>query len=100
MTISDQGMQDPGMQSELHRLQRTVDRLELQIEHLERQWENQSERAERTIDRLPETALLSSSFLSRAFAVWGHQFVASLIISVIPAALWCALVVVFRVLAR
>jgi hypothetical protein len=77
-----------------------VDRLELQIEHLERQWESQNEHAERTLARLPETALLSSSFLTRAFAVWGHQFVASLIISIIPAGLWCVLGAVFGVLAN
>ena len=30
--------------------------------------------------RLPNTALISPSFMSRAFAVWGHYFVAQLII--------------------
>ncbi len=30
---------------------------------------------------LPETGLLSRSFLTRAFTVWGHLFVAQLIIS-------------------
>jgi hypothetical protein len=31
---------------------------------------------------LPNTMLISDSFLSRAFAVWGHYFVAQLIISI------------------
>ena len=31
---------------------------------------------------LPHTALLSDSFLSRAFAVWGHYFVAQLMIAI------------------
>jgi hypothetical protein len=31
---------------------------------------------------LPKTSLLSPSFLQRAFAVWGHYFVAQLIISI------------------
>ncbi len=31
---------------------------------------------------LPKTGLLSPSFLQRAFTVWGHYFVAQLIISV------------------
>lgn len=99
MTTSDLEAQNASLQGELRRLQRTVDRLELQIEHLERQWESQSERADRTLARLPETALLSSSFLTRAFAVWGHQFVASLIISIIPAGLWCVLVVLLGALS-
>ncbi len=30
----------------------------------------------------PKTALLSHSFLKRAFAVWGHYFVAGLIIAI------------------
>jgi hypothetical protein len=32
---------------------------------------------------LPSTNLLSNNFIARAFAVWGHYFVAQLIISVI-----------------
>jgi hypothetical protein len=31
---------------------------------------------------LPKTGLLSNSFIQRAFTVWGHYFVAQLIISV------------------
>jgi hypothetical protein len=31
---------------------------------------------------LPKTGLVSSSFIQRAFTVWGHYFVAQLIISV------------------
>jgi hypothetical protein len=31
---------------------------------------------------LPKTGLLSPSFIQRAFTVWGHYFVAQLIISI------------------
>jgi hypothetical protein len=31
---------------------------------------------------LPKTSLVSSSFIQRAFAVWGHYFVAQIIISI------------------
>ena len=31
---------------------------------------------------LPKTGLLSTSFIQRAFTVWGHYFVAQLIISI------------------
>ncbi len=34
------------------------------------------------MSKLPSTALLSKSFLTRAFAVWGHFFVAQLMIAV------------------
>ncbi|MBF4509874.1 MAG: hypothetical protein ISP10_05315 [Aeromicrobium sp.] len=33
--------------------------------------------------RLPQTKLVNPSFLSRAFAVWGHHFVAQLLISLV-----------------
>jgi hypothetical protein len=42
---------------------------------------------------LPNTNLLSSNFITRAFAVWGHYFVAQLIISVIVGG--CAMVFYF-----
>ena len=31
---------------------------------------------------LPKTSLLSNSFIQRAFAIWGHYFVAQLIIAI------------------
>jgi hypothetical protein len=37
---------------------------------------------EKRVAALPETALLSQSFLSRAFTVWGHLFVAQLILAI------------------
>ena len=37
---------------------------------------------EKRVGALPETALLSQSFLSRAFTVWGHLFVAQLILAI------------------
>jgi hypothetical protein len=45
--------------------------------------------------RLPQTKLLAASFMSRAFAVWGHYFVANLIIGVIAFAVTLVLVIVF-----
>lgn len=32
--------------------------------------------------RIPRTSLLSDSFLKRAFTIWGHNFVAGLIIAI------------------
>ncbi|MEW6092377.1 MAG: hypothetical protein AB1531_00280 [Chloroflexota bacterium] len=70
-----------------------LDSLEKRIQTLER--ENQSlvsqkESLTRYIQELggdaqkmlPKTSLLSPSFLQRAFTVWGHNFVAQMIISI------------------
>ena len=43
---------------------------------------------------LPKTGLVSSSFIQRAFTVWGHYFVAQLIISVPIACLYFILMYV------
>jgi hypothetical protein len=48
---------------------------------------------------IPQTSLVSPNFLSRAFAVWGHYFVANLLISIIVGviigALYACLILVF-----
>ena len=44
--------------------------------------------------RLPQTNLLNSSFLSRAFAVWGHFFVSNLVISIILSVIYFLIIVV------
>ena len=45
---------------------------------------------------LPQTNLLSSGFLKRAFAVWGHFFVANLIIGIIVGTAYvCLMMVLF-----
>ena len=49
-------------------LEKKVSQLESKIQQLE--------------SRLPNTSLLSPNFLSRAFTVWGHLFVAQLLITI------------------
>ena len=71
---------------QVRELQRMVDRLEMQVQDLQRQVQQQGNYIERQMPALPNTSLLSPRFLSRAFAVWGHYFVASFLIS-IP--FWC-----------
>lgn len=51
-----------------------VESLKSRIEQLERQ--------DRTTAHFPDSWLFSDSFLTRAFAVLGHYFVASLIIAI------------------
>jgi hypothetical protein len=53
------------------------------------------EAIERTVlDYLPTTNLIHPSFLKRAFAVWGHFFVANLIISLFFLILYACLMMV------
>jgi hypothetical protein len=54
-------------------LEKRIIQLEEQIGKFEKQISSQ---------RLPDTDLLSPSFLRRAFTVWGHMFVAQLLIAI------------------
>jgi len=48
------------------------------------------------LDYLPDTKLIHPSFLKRSFAVWGHFFVANLIISIFFFILYaCLMMVIF-----
>lgn len=80
-----------------------LESLEKRIQTLEREnqsLESQKESLNRYIQELggdaqkllPKTSLLSPSFLQRAFAVWGHYFVAQLIISIPFMCIYFALV--------
>ncbi|KAF0110517.1 MAG: hypothetical protein FD147_1573 [Chloroflexi bacterium] len=46
---------------------------------------------------LPNTGLVSKNFLTRAFAVWGHYFVSSLLIGI---ALSCVSLIIGLILGR
>ena len=56
--------------NEIPQLQQKVQTLEAKLAELESAGDT----------ALPKTALLSPNYLARAFAVWGHYFVANLII--------------------
>ena len=58
-------------------LEKRVMTLEAQLRHL-----SDSVNRASAIAKLPNTAIVSPSFLSRAFAVWGHYFVAQLLIAI------------------
>jgi hypothetical protein len=45
--------------------------------------------------RLPNTKLVAPGFMSRAFAVWGHYFVAQFIISTIVAVIMIVISLIF-----
>jgi len=48
------------------------------------------------LDYLPDTNLMDHSFLKRAFAVWGHFFVANLIIGILVGVAYaCLMMAVF-----
>ena len=58
--------------SEFERTREEIAALQRRLEFLERR-----------IQRIPNTSLLDQSFIARAFAVAGHNFFGSLIISII-----------------
>ena len=66
-------MEDADLQQQLADLDKRIDA----IEHLLRDVRDRQD----AMPALPQTNLLSGSFFSRAFAVFGHYFVASLIIT-------------------
>lgn len=63
-------------------LERRIVQLEEQIEKFEKQISGQQTSISNVNQRLPKTDLLSPSFLKRAFTVWGHLFVAQLLIAI------------------
>jgi hypothetical protein len=67
-------MEEQDLQHRLSELQSHIKTLEERVISVERRQSMQPD--------LPQTALLSGSFLTRAFAVLGHYIVASLIIAI------------------
>ena len=66
-----------------------IAKLEKRIEELETSSDRSLQRVEQIADltrsrigRVPQTDLLSESYVRRAFAVWGHYFVAQLCIAI------------------
>ncbi|MGB8212294.1 MAG: hypothetical protein WCE68_01935 [Anaerolineales bacterium] len=81
--------------SYLETLENRIKTLESQNESLERYMTGMAGDAAKM---LPKTGLLSRSFLQRAFTVWGHYFVAQLIISIPFICIY--LVLVFTILRQ
>jgi hypothetical protein len=63
-------------------LESRIVQLEEQISKFEKQISSQQTSISNVSQRLPNTDLLSPSFLRRAFTVWGHMFVAQLLIAI------------------
>lgn len=57
----------------------TVELLQAQIEELNARIES-LEHTYQVAPQMPKTMVISDSFLKRAFAIWGHNFVGALII--------------------
>lgn len=67
-------------------LQRQVSDLTMQNQQLQQQLGHMASRIATLESRQPNTSLLSPNFLTRAFSIWGYNFVASLMIGVV---VWC-----------
>lgn len=57
-----------------------LDRLNSQVEQLQEQLKTQAYELSELKKRIPDTNIISPNFLTRAFSVFGHYFVAGLII--------------------
>jgi hypothetical protein len=73
-------MADESLSSDLNKAREEIDGLQRRLELLERR-----------LQSLPDTSLLDQRFIARAFAVVGHHFVGSLIISIILALVYIVL---------
>ena len=71
-------------------LERRIIQLENQIQQFEKQLSQQQTNITVVGNKLPNSNLLSPSFLSRAFAVWGHTVAAQIMIAV---PLYCLLII-------
>jgi len=58
----------------IQELAREVESLRLRVQQLESSFE--------VAPHMPRTSIISDKFMTRAFAVFGHNFVASLIVSI------------------
>ncbi|MBR9979011.1 MAG: hypothetical protein KFH87_13070 [Bacteroidetes bacterium] len=74
-------------------LRSEIDALKTQIHGYEHRIKSMEQRQGQQ-PMLPQTNLISSSFLSRAFAVFGHNLVASLII-ILPLYLLIFIIIIF-----
>jgi len=64
-------------------LQRQVSDLSAEVQRLHEDLRRQTVTVSSMEARLPNSSILSQKFLTRAFAIWGHTFVAGLIIGIV-----------------
>jgi hypothetical protein len=72
----------PNSQEYVFALEKRLIALEFELKQLEESAASSTRRINDTISRIPDSALISPNFLSRAFTVWGHYFVAQLLIAI------------------
>jgi hypothetical protein len=74
-------MSSPNAPEYIFALERRLMIAEIELSHLRDIVQSGNNQISRE-SKLPNTAIISPNFLSRAFAVWGHLFVAQLIITI------------------
>jgi len=62
-------------------LENKISELETELEHSKEALQNVFERLSEIENKIPDSAIISPKFLSRAFTVWGHYFVANLLLA-------------------
>jgi Tfp pilus assembly protein PilO len=63
-------------------LQNQLAQLTSDVEILQGQLSEQTDELNNIKEQIPNTEIISPKFLNRSFAIWGHYFVANLIISI------------------
>lgn len=58
------------------------------LEKLEDEYDTHNEIIDIVEDAIPNSSILSNNFLARAFAIWGHFFIAQLIIGLVLGAFY------------
>jgi hypothetical protein len=62
------------------------------FEKLEEEYDTHNEIIDIVDNAIPNSSILSDSFLARAFAIWGHFFIAQLIIGLVIGAFYLIII--------
>lgn len=62
-------------------LDQSIIQLEIELERLREALQDTLERLSELENKIPDSSIISPKLLSRAFTVWGHYFVAQLILA-------------------
>ncbi len=71
-----------GMSHYVRSLENRINRLEDNLVASQAALKSTSDQVEELLEILPNTAIISQSFVQRAFAVWGHYFMAQIMIAI------------------
>jgi hypothetical protein len=62
---------------------------------LKEEYDTHNEIVDIVEDAIPNSSILSDNFLTRAFSIWGHYFIAQLIIGLVLGVIYLLIILVF-----